>query len=32
MFLYLNYTKIIFYLEIIQFKMIQMSGYGSLNR
>lgn len=32
MFLYLSYTKIIFYLEIVKFKMIQMSGYGTLNR
>lgn len=32
MFLYLSYTKIIFYLEIIQFKMIQLGGYGILNR
>lgn len=32
MFFYLNYTKIIFYLEITHLKIIQMSGYGSLNR
>jgi|ADurb_Cas_03_Slu_FD_contig_21_331736_length_720_multi_3_in_0_out_0_1 hypothetical protein len=32
MFLYLNYTKISLYLEIVHLKILQMSGYGTLNR
>jgi hypothetical protein len=32
MFLYINYTKITFYLEIVHLRILQMSGYGTLNR
>jgi hypothetical protein len=32
MFFYLSYTKITFYIQIIQLRIIQMSGYGNLNR
>lgn len=32
MFFYLNYTKITFFFEIVQLKILQISGYGVLNR